>query len=233
VSRELGGRERPAGTLKESYTNGARRGFSRLGQRLVRWPVNANALTAAGFTLNVVAAGLIVTGHFIWAAAVFGVAAVCDALDGAVARAGVGATRYGAFFDSFTDRISEMVVYGAIAIHFAMALGSGAVPTSWIQERVWVLREDEVWSLVATLIALGAAQMVSYARARAEAVGVECKVGFMSRPERVVGVALGLVLQPVGLLPFFMWLLAVLTSWTAVRRAVHVLRKLRAEQGGD
>jgi CDP-diacylglycerol---glycerol-3-phosphate 3-phosphatidyltransferase len=212
VSRELSGPGRPA-NLKQSYTNGARRGFSRLGKRLARWPVSANGLTAAGFTLNVAAAALIVTDHFIWAAAVFGVAVVCDALDGAVARAGVGATRYGAFLDSFTDRISEMVVYGAIAFHF--------------------MQTGDSWSFAATLIALGAAQMVSYARARAEAVGVECKVGFMSRPERVVGVALGLALQPVGLLPFFVWLLAVLTSWTAGRRGVHVLRKLRAEEGGD
>ena len=199
--------EGPAGTLKDSYTDGARRGFSRLGQRLVRWPVSANGLTIAGFLLNCAAAALIVSAHFITAAAVFGAAAICDALDGAVARAGAGSTRYGAFLDSFTDRISEMVVYGAIAVHFAM--------------------EDDIWSLVATLVALGAAQMVSYARARAEAVGVECRVGLMSRPERIVVLAAGLVLARWGLLPAFMWLLAVLTSGTALHRARHVLAKLR------
>jgi CDP-diacylglycerol---glycerol-3-phosphate 3-phosphatidyltransferase len=204
---------RPVETLKDSYTNGARRGFSRLGRRLARWPVSANGLTLSGFLLNCVAAALIVSGHFISAAAVFGAAAVCDALDGAVARAGVGPTRYGAFLDSFTDRISEMVVYGAVAVYF--------------------MRQDDLWGLVATLIALGAAQMVSYARARAEAVGVECKVGFMSRPERIVGLAAGLVLAPWGLLPYFMWLLAVLTSFTALHRAVHVLAKLRSPESGD
>jgi CDP-diacylglycerol---glycerol-3-phosphate 3-phosphatidyltransferase len=84
-----------------------------------------------------------------------------------------------------------------------------------------------VWSLVATLLALGAAQMVSYARARAEAVGVECKVGLMSRPERIVLLALGFVLAQWGLLPAVMWLLAGLTWWTALQRARHVLAKLR------
>jgi CDP-diacylglycerol--glycerol-3-phosphate 3-phosphatidyltransferase len=199
-----------APTIKESYTTGARRWFSRLGRRLSRWPVSANGLTVSGFVLNCVSAPLILTGHFVTAAIVFSLAALCDALDGAVARAGAGPTRYGAFLDSVTDRISEMVVYGAVIVYFA--------------------REGDMWSVVAGLVALGAAQMVSYARARAEAVGVDCRVGLMSRPERIVVLAVGFLLAAWGLLPAAVWVLAALTSVTALQRARHVLRLLKAER---
>jgi CDP-diacylglycerol--glycerol-3-phosphate 3-phosphatidyltransferase len=197
-------------SIKTRYTDGARRGFYRAGVALARVHVTADLLTAAGLALNVVAAGLIVAGHFFWAAVVFGLAAVCDALDGAVARAGRGPTRSGAFLDSTLDRVSEIITFGALAVYMA--------------------REDRIWELVAVLVALGSGLMVSYARARAEALGAECKVGFMSRPERLVGLAIGFVFEPWGLLPVMLVLLAVLTPLTVVHRLVHVMRALRAEE---
>lgn len=197
-------------SIKTRYTDGARRGFCRAGVVLARVHVTADLLTAAGLALNVVAAGLIVAGHFVVAAIVFGAAAVCDALDGAVARAGRGPTRSGAFLDSTLDRVSEIITFGALAVYMA--------------------REDRIWELVAVLVALGSGLMVSYARARAEALGAECKVGFMSRPERLVGLAIGFVLEPWGLLPVMLVLLAVLTPLTVVHRLVHVMRALRAEE---
>lgn len=197
-------------SIKTRYTDGARRGFYRVGVALARAHVTADLLTAAGLALNVAAAGLIVAGHFFWAAVVFGSAAVCDALDGAVARAGRGPTRSGAFLDSTLDRVSEILTFGALAVYMA--------------------REGRIWELVAVLVALGSGLMVSYARARAEALGAECKVGFMSRPERLVGLAIGFVFEPWGLLPVMLVLLAVLTPLTVVHRLVHVMRALRAEE---
>jgi len=197
-------------SLKTRYTNGARRGFYRLGVILAELHVTADLLTYAGLALNVVAAALIVAGHFWSAALVFGVAAVCDALDGAVARAGRGPTRSGAFLDSTLDRVSEILTFGALAVYMA--------------------RADRLWELVAVLVALGSSLMVSYARARAEALGTDCTVGFMSRPERLVGLIIGFVFEPWGLLTVMVYLLAVLTSFTAVHRLVHVHRKLRAEE---
>ncbi|MEE4275479.1 MAG: CDP-alcohol phosphatidyltransferase family protein, partial [Thermoleophilia bacterium] len=135
---------------------------------------------------------------------------VCDALDGAVARAGRGPSRSGAFLDSTLDRVSEIITFGALAFYMA--------------------REDRLWELVAVLVCLGSALMVSYARARAEALGTDCKVGFMSRPERLVGLTIGFVFEPWGLLPFMIVLIAVLTPITVVRRLVHVMRTLRAEE---
>ena len=196
--------------LKTSYTDGARRGFYRLGVILAGLHVTADLLTFAGLALNFVAAGLIVAGQFFWAAVAFGLAAACDGMDGAVARAGRGPTRSGAFLDSTLDRVSEIITFGALAYYMAA--------------------EDRMWELAAVLVCLGSALMVSYARARAEALGTDCKVGFMSRPERLVGLAIGFVFEPWGMLPVMIALIAVLTPLTVVHRLVHVMRKLRAEE---
>lgn len=199
-------------SLKTRYTDGARRGFFKLGVILARAHVTADMLTYAGLGLHVVAVPLILSGHFVWSAVIFGLAAVCDALDGAVARAGIGPTRAGAFLDSTTDRISELLVSGALALYMA--------------------RHDRWWEAAAVLVFMGAAQMVSYTRARAEALGTDCKVGFMSRPERIVGLAIGFLfagveIAGVSILTVMICLLVVLTPLTVVRRMVHVMRKLQ------
>jgi CDP-diacylglycerol---glycerol-3-phosphate 3-phosphatidyltransferase len=198
--------------LKTRYTDGARRGFFHVGVVLARAGVTADMLTFLGLLLQVGVVPLILTGHLIWAVPLGIVAAICDALDGAVARAGAGPTKAGAFLDSTTDRISELLVAGALAIYFA--------------------GQDMWWTAGGVLIFMGASQMVSYTRARAEALGVECKVGLMSRPERLVVLAVGFVLSGWQLggtsaLVYVVWILAVLTSLTVVQRMLHVMRKLR------
>ena len=199
--------------LKTRYTDAARRGFFKVGVVLAGGGLSADMLTIFGLLLHVGVVPLVLTGHFVWAVPLGVVAGVCDALDGAVARAGVGPTKAGAFLDSTTDRISELLVSGALAVYFA--------------------RLGDWWPLVGVLVFMGAAQMVSYTRARAEALGVECKVGFMSRPERLVGLGLGFLFSgwSIGGTSFLVWmmyLLALLTSLTVLHRMVHVMRKLRA-----
>jgi CDP-diacylglycerol--glycerol-3-phosphate 3-phosphatidyltransferase len=201
-------------SIKARYTDGGRRAFFRVGVVLARHGVTADMLTIIGLLLHVVAVPVILTGHFVWAAVTFGVAAVCDALDGAVARAGAGATKAGAFLDSTTDRISELLVFGALALYMA--------------------RQDRWLESVVVLVAMGAGQLVSYTRARAEGLGVECKVGLMSRPERIVVLGVGFLfagwhLGDVSVLTIVVWALAVLTSLTVLQRMLHVLGKLRAE----
>jgi CDP-diacylglycerol--glycerol-3-phosphate 3-phosphatidyltransferase len=199
--------------LKTRYTDGARRGFFKVGVVLARLGLTADMLTISGLLLHVGLVPLILTGHFMWAVLVGVIAGFCDALDGAVARAGVGPTKAGAFLDSTTDRISELLVSAALVVYFA--------------------RESQWAPTVAVLVFMGASQMVSYTRARAEALGVDCKVGFMSRPERLVGLGLGFLFSgwTIGGTSFLVWmvyLLAVLTSLTVLHRMVHVMRKLRA-----
>jgi CDP-diacylglycerol--glycerol-3-phosphate 3-phosphatidyltransferase len=199
--------------LKTRYTDGARRGFFKVGIVLARLGLTADMLTIVGLLLHVGLVPLILTGHFVWAVPLGVIAGFCDALDGAVARAGVGSTKAGAFLDSTTDRISELLISGALVVYFA--------------------GEAQWWTTTAVLVFMGAAQMVSYTRARAEALGVDCKVGLMSRPERLVVLGLGFLFSgwsigQAGVLVWTLYLLAVLTSLTALRRMVHVMRKLRA-----
>jgi CDP-diacylglycerol--glycerol-3-phosphate 3-phosphatidyltransferase len=199
--------------LKTRYTDGARRGFFKVGVVLARIGLTADVLTVFGLLLHVGLVPLVLTGHFVWAVPLGIIAGFCDALDGAVARAGVGPTKAGAFLDSTTDRISELLVSGALVVYFA--------------------REAQWWPTVGVLVFMGAAQMVSYTRARAEALGVDCKVGVMSRPERLVGLGLGFLFSGwsiggTSVLVWMVYLLAVLTCLTVVHRMVHVMRKLRA-----
>ncbi len=199
--------------LKSRYTDGARRGFFRAGVVLARRGFTADMMTYIGLLLQVLGLPLIITGHFVWALIVGIIAALCDALDGAVARAGAGSTKAGAFLDSTLDRVSELMVAAALVVYF--------------------VREGPEWGpIVAVLVFMGAAQMVSYTRARAEALGVDCKVGFMSRPERLVGLGLAFLFswwEPGGtsFLVWWLYLLALLTTITVVHRMVHVMRKLR------
>ena len=199
--------------LKTRYTDAARRGFFKVGVVLARLGLTADMLTIFGLLLHVGLVPLILTGHFMWAVLVGIIAGFCDALDGAVARAGVGPTKAGAFLDSTTDRISELLVSAALVVYYA--------------------REAQWAPTVAVLVFMGASQMVSYTRARAEALGVDCKVGLMSRPERLVVLGVGFLFSGwhVGASSVLVWivyLLAVLTSLTVLHRMVHVMRKLRA-----
>jgi CDP-diacylglycerol--glycerol-3-phosphate 3-phosphatidyltransferase len=198
--------------IKTSYTDGARRGFFRMGVVLARYGVTADWLTIFGLLLQVAGLPLIISGHFGWALIIGIVAAMCDALDGAVARAGAGSTKAGAFLDSTTDRISELMIAAALVVYF--------------------FRLGELAPTVVVLVFMGAAQLVSYTRARAESLGAECKVGFMSRPERLVGLGLGFLFSwwhPGGtsFLVWMLYLLAILTTLTVAHRMVYVLRKLR------
>jgi CDP-diacylglycerol--glycerol-3-phosphate 3-phosphatidyltransferase len=203
--------------LKTRYTDGARRGFFKVGVVLAQRGVTADMLTYFGLLLQAGVVPLVLTGHFVWAVPLGVLAGICDALDGAVARAGAGPTKAGAFLDSTTDRISELLVAGALTIYFA--------------------GQDQWWTAGGALLFLGASQMVSYTRARAEALGVDCKVGFMSRPERLVGLGIGFVLSGwdlggTSVLVWFIWLLAALTSLTVLQRMLHVMRKLRRVDAG-
>lgn len=183
-----------------------------MGVALAKLHVTADMITVVGLLLAVVTAPFVIGGHFVWAGVLLVVASLFDAFDGAVARAGVGPTKSGAFLDSTTDRISELVVMGALVLYLAR-LGS------WYEAG-------------AALVAMGAAQLVSYTRARAEALGVECKVGLMSRPERIFVLAVGFFgagwhVGSVSVLTAAVWVLAVLTTITVAHRMVHVLRKLQ------
>jgi CDP-diacylglycerol--glycerol-3-phosphate 3-phosphatidyltransferase len=164
-------------------------------------------VSALGALLNLVAAGLVVADHLLWAGVVFVLASCLDMLDGTLARLSQMVTPFGAFLDSTLDRASEGVVLAAIAYHLA--------------------KEGHPIDVAMVVLALLGSLLVSYTRARAEALGLQCKVGIMSRPERVVLIAAGLFFN---VLPYVIYILVVLTGFTVVQRVVYTYRQLRVER---
>ncbi len=190
------------------WTAGARRAAVPAAVVIARGHVTPNKLTAAGLLLNVAATPLIVTGHFLWALFIYILASVCDLLDGAVARITDQETAFGAFLDSTTDRVAEGITLGAVAIYYA--------------------RGDRFWTVAAVFVVMLSSFLVSYTRARAEALGLECKVGLMSRPERIVVLGAGFAFARWHVMTIVVWALAVLTTGTVVQRVLHVRRGLLA-----
>jgi len=178
---------------------------------LARLGVSPTAVTLFGLFLNIVSGVVIGLGSPRAGGVLLLVAGACDALDGQLARRTGRASRFGAFLDSNIDRIDESVVLAGIAASF---LG-GVNP--WAE-----------WLVVATLLALGGSLITSYARARAEGLGLQCKVGIFERPERVAVLIAGLLFGEKALAGAV--LLVLLLSWvTVLQRIVHVQRVLSAE----
>ena len=201
-----------AAAIKQGYTSGARTLASRSVTSLTRTRVTPNALTATGVLLCGAASVLVLFESrneilFYWlAAAVFVVGSLLDILDGALARAGGKTTPFGAFLDSTTDRVSEGFMLTAIAYLLAT-------------------QGRSVFVAVA-VAAVAGSFLVSYTRAKAEAIGLRGDVGIGSRAERVVVITAGLVLAPWGVLPWALVLLAC-TAWiTVVQRVLHVRKQL-------
>jgi CDP-diacylglycerol--glycerol-3-phosphate 3-phosphatidyltransferase len=201
-----------AAAVKQGYTSGARTLATRSITGLARTRVTPNALTASGVLLCAAASVLVLFENrheltFFWlAAVVFVLGSVLDILDGALARAGGKTTPFGSFLDSTTDRVSEGVMLGAIAYVFA--------------------RHGESVFVAVTVAAVAGSFLVSYTRARAEALGLRGDVGIGSRAERVVVITAGLVLAPLGVLPWAIVLLTA-TAWiTVAQRVMHVRKQL-------
>ena len=177
-------------------TNGA---LMRVAGLIAKTGVTPNTLTVLGFLGMVVAGILCASGSFFPAGIVVAASCAFDALDGALARASGAVSVFGAFLDSFLDRYAEAAVYAGMLIYY-----TGAGP---------------VWGVGAAFAAAIGSLMVSYARARAEGLGVACRAGLFARPERIAVIIVGLVM---GLVLPALVVLAVATNATAARRLLHV-----------
>ena len=187
-------------------------------ERLIESRLTPNAISVTGLALHVVATVLITQRYFFLAGLAFIVGSVMDTLDGRYSRMSGKGTLFGAFLDSTLDRIEEGMVLTAVAAYFAA-------------------QGDDFAAAMCVVVVLGSL-MVSYTRARAEALGVECKVGIATRPVRVVLLSAGLVLAKgaglvdVELLAPAIYAMAVLTSVTVVQRVWHVRTQLKALELG-
>ena len=203
----------PPTRIKQVYTDGARRIASRSMTGLAKTRLTPTALSLAGLSLCIAGSVSVYFEYrnellFFWLGAVlFLVGSVLDILDGALARAGGKATPFGAFVDSTTDRIGEAFMLGAIGLVFS--------------------RDGNETALAFTFAALaGGTFLVSYTRARAEALGLKGDVGLASRAERVVLILIGLAVAPWGGLQWAIYALAA-TAWlTVFQRVLSVRRQL-------
>src|ERR1700691_2602265 len=177
--------------------------------RLIESRLTPNAISLTGFVLNVVAAALVWERLFFLGGIAFVVGSIMDTLDGRYSRMSGKGTPFGAFLDSTLDRIEEGIVLTAVAGYFA-------------------LQGDRI-AAAAVVVAVLASLMVSYTRARAEALGVECKVGIAPRPVRVVILSIGLIfatLPGFELLEPAVYVLAGLSLITVGQRIRHVRGEL-------
>ena len=179
-------------------------------------PITPNMLTLFGLLITGVGALLVAMGQLLIGGVVLAFAGLFDIFDGALARASGKVYRYGAFLDSTVDRYSEGVVYLGILIYF--------------------LDQHDGLRPIIVLIALAGSYLVSYVRARAQSLGFNCDVGILARPERVVIIVAGLLLEALGLriggwtpLTVALVILAVGTNFTAVQRVWVVWQQNRAE----
>jgi CDP-diacylglycerol---glycerol-3-phosphate 3-phosphatidyltransferase len=180
--------------------------------RLIESRLTPNAISLTGFVGNLIAAGLILHHDFVLAGIAFILGSLCDMFDGRYSRMSGKGTPFGAFLDSTLDRIEEGVVLAAVA---------------W-----WFAEQGDEVAVGATVLTVVGSYMVSYTRARAEALGVECKVGIASRAVRVVILSAGLVFGAEELIPGFdllepaIYAMAALTIFTTFQRVFHVRKQL-------
>jgi CDP-diacylglycerol--glycerol-3-phosphate 3-phosphatidyltransferase len=187
-------------------------------ERLIESRLTPNAISMAGLVGNLIAAALVTQELFFLAGIAFVVGSVMDTLDGRYSRMSGKGSLFGAFLDSTLDRIEEGIVLAAVAGYFAA--------------------QGEDFAAAMCVVAVLGSLMVSYTRARAEALGVECKVGLATRPVRVVILSVGLIFAKgagIGdfeLLAPAVYVIAALTIFTTFQRVWHVRNELSSEVSG-
>lgn len=199
-----------------------KRVFEPIARSLLKLGVTPNAVTVAG-TVGVLIGALVfgARGHLIIAVVIVTLCAFTDMLDGTMARLRGRAGKFGAFLDSTLDRVADAAIFGAVTY--------------------WLLGEGRHEAVAAALICLAAGQVVSYAKARAEGLGMTANVGIAERAERLVLVGVGSLLTGLGVtyaIDVALWVLAVLSVITVGQRMVTVYRQDRqaveaAEAGGE
>ena len=188
---------------------------------LIRWGVSPNTITTAGALVVIASAVAFGMGKMHWGGALLLASGIFDILDGQVARNGNRASTFGAFYDSTLDRVGETAVFLGIAVWFAQ----GGVPAARMPLAVAL-----------AITALSASMLVSYTRARAEGLGLECKVGIAQRAERFVVLGVSTVVFGAGregaLLFWIVVVLAAVTAITVVQRVIYVAQRTETAKRG-
>lgn len=190
---------------------------------LIRWGVRPNTVTTIGTLLVIASAVAFGVGRVRLGGLLYLVSGIVDTLDGAVARAQGQVTKFGAFYDSTLDRVGDGSTFMGIAVFYVFA-PSGTVAHPEL-------------AIIMSMVAIIASLLVSYARARAEGLGIDCKVGLVQRAERIVLLGVPTVLVgagPRGLLLFWIVaILAVASVITVVQRFVYVYQVTEGARAPD
>lgn len=168
--------------------------------------LSPNAVTLLGLLVNVAAACVIATGHLFAGGVLVLFSGLFDLIDGALARFSGQTSRFGAFLDSTVDRLSEAVLFLGLLILYVM--------------------EGSTLEVLLVFVILVGCFLVSYIRARAEGLGISCRVGLFTRPERVIVLALGLLLNQVFII---LWVLLAFTYVTVAQRLFYVWQRTKVD----
>jgi CDP-diacylglycerol--glycerol-3-phosphate 3-phosphatidyltransferase len=196
---------------KRAFQHSARKVLEPIVNALASFGISPMLVSAFGLAFSIWGAVVVARGSLLGGGIFLIIAGLCDVLDGDLARRLGRASNFGAFIDSLLDRVSEFAYFGGVLIYLFRSPND--VP---------------VYEPVVILVALMGSVLTSYARARAEGLGIECKVGVMERPERIGLLALGLILGYKFLMAVMM-LLAATTMITVVQRIRHVQRASAAQ----
>jgi CDP-diacylglycerol---glycerol-3-phosphate 3-phosphatidyltransferase len=196
---------------------------------LARTGARPDQVTVLGTLLSVAAGLAFFQGRFRLASALLILSGLCDILDGQLARRLGGSSRFGAFFDSTLDRLAEAAVLAGIMGFYLRNLVALVFQSSEALAQMAVGLDPVTWAVMAftALLALVASFMVSYTRARAEGLGLECKVGWFERPERLTLLIIAGLIKVFWAMSAALLLLAVLSIWTATQRVRHVWKLTR------
>ncbi len=205
--------KRGASVMPAWFKDAARGALAPVVRLAIALHLTPNTITVIGLLITLGASVLVAGGWLLLGAALLTAGSLLDAVDGALARAQGGGTSFGSFLDSTLDRAGEAVLYAGIVTWFLATMDDPIVP------------------VVAAFVALAGSFLVSYARARAEAIGITATVGLAPRTERLVLVIAGIALAGLGFTPVLVGILvlvAVLTVVTVIQRIWHVWRESQA-----
>lgn len=178
--------------------------LEKIGRFLARSGISANAITLTGVLGTAAGAVLVAMGNLVGGGAVILSVGILDALDGAVARATDAPKKFGAFLDSVSDRYIEIFIYGGLLWYF--------------------IQQDNQWGVLFSYVAITGSILVSYARARAQSLGIETKIGLLTRVERmvVIGPCILFQIPLIGVI-----IVGVFSNLTAFQRIFHVWQQTK------
>jgi CDP-diacylglycerol--glycerol-3-phosphate 3-phosphatidyltransferase len=182
---------------------------------LVNLRIHPHILTFSGLAISILAFNFYRQGYFFSAGVMVVLAGVCDVLDGRLARETNRMSKFGALMDSTIDRYSEVLLFLGLAIFF---------------------HDKHSYIVYLIIFAIAGSFMVSYTRARAEGLGIECRVGLMQRPERITWLAVGSLLGAIPKYGIYLvlatiWFIAIFANITVIQRVIFIRKELKGLEG--